>query len=177
MIETDRLHLRRWQNSDRAPFHAMCSDPLVMEHLGPLQSRAESDAVIDRLNGFIDSHGYSFWAVERRADRAFLGFCGIKPGPAETPIEGLPEIGWRLAVAHWGQGYAREAAAASIAWGWANLREDTIWAITTPDNVRSWGLMLRLGMEPRRPLDFDHPAVPDGSPLTAHVTYSIARPV
>src|SRR3546814_17049402 len=70
------------------------------------------------------------------------------------------EIGWRVRSDAWGAGYAREAAEASIAWGWANLACDAIHAITTVANVRSRGLMERLGMKRLPDLDFDHPAVP-----------------
>lgn len=174
MIETERLLLRGWTDGDRAPFHGMCSDPRVMAFLGPLQSRAESDAAIDRQRGLQADLGHCFWAVERRTDGRFLGFCGLKPGAAETPIEGEIEIGWRLAFEYWGQGYAREAAAASLAWGWAQLPVDRIAAITVEANARSWSLMERLGMQRAAEDDFDHPAaIPE---LRCHRTYRIARP-
>jgi RimJ/RimL family protein N-acetyltransferase len=173
VIASERLILRRWDERDRAPFHAMSNDPAVMEHLGPLLSRADSDAAIDRQNGFLDRHGYCFWAIERSADGVFLGFCGLKPGAEETPIAGEIEIGWRLARDHWGRGYAREAAQASLDWAWANGIE-RVAAITTPSNVRSWGLMERLGMIRSPDGDFDHPKAIDR--LRAHITYRIARP-
>ncbi len=69
-----------------------------------------------RQNGLQSAHGYCFWIVERREDGAMLGFCGLKPGPADTPIEGRVEIGWRLRADAWGKGYAREAAQASLDW-------------------------------------------------------------
>ncbi len=174
MIETERLILRRWSDSDRPAFHAMCTDPRVMAFLGPEQTRAETDAAIDRQNGFLDKHGYCFWAVERREDGAFIGFCGLKPGAEDTPIEGEIEIGWRLAHAYWGKGYAREAAQASLDWGWANTDAPAIAAITTTNNVRSWGLMERLGMARAPDDDFDHPKAVER--LRPHITYRIARP-
>ena len=177
MIETERLVLRGWTDRDRPVFHAQCSDVEVMRYLGGPQSRAETDAALDRQRGYLDSHGYCFWAVERRADAALLGFCGLKPGAAGTPIEGEVEIGWRFGRDHWGQGYAREAAAASLAWGWRHLDAPAIAAITVAANTRSWGLMERLGMVRDAGGDFDHPAVPDGSPLKRHILYRIARPV
>lgn len=176
MIETERLILRRWTDADRVPFHAMGRDHAVMEFLGPLQTPAETDTAIDHLNSYLDSHGYTFWAVEHRLDGAFLGFTGLKPGPVGTPLYNKVEIGWRLATAFHGLGYAREAAAASIKWAWANLPDDEILAMTVRENSRSWGLMERLGMVRRPELDFDHPAVPLDSPLRPHITYSIARP-
>lgn len=176
MIETARLILRRWCDADTGPFYEMGQDAEVMRHLGPLMARAEAAAIVARVNAQIDADGHGFWAVERRADGAFLGFCGIQRGPAGTPIADLPEIGWRLARTAWGQGYAREAAQASLDWFWANTGARRVFAITTPGNTRSWGLMLRIGMARVADGDFDHPAVPLGDPLRPHITYAIARP-
>ncbi|MBX9813703.1 MAG: GCN5 family acetyltransferase [Proteobacteria bacterium SG_bin5] len=175
MIETARLIVRPWRDADRAPFAAMGRDAAVMRFIGPPQSRAEADAAIDRMIAMQAAHGHCFWAVERRADGALLGFCGIKPG--RWPIEGLPEIGWRLGSAHWGQGYAREAAQACLDWAWATRDWPYVYAITVPANSASWGLMRRLGMARLADGDFEHPEVPEGSPLKSHVTYRIARPV
>ncbi len=175
MIETERLILRPWAKRDRAPFAAMGRDRRVMATLGPLMSRTDSDALIDRLDGMGARQGITFWAAERR-DGAFLGFCGLKPGPDRTPIAGEVEIGWRLAHRFWGKGYAREAAAATLAWAWAHTTLDRVIAITTPGNTRSWGLMERLGMARLAGGDFDHPSVPENSPLSRHLTYRIDRP-
>ncbi|CAM3219998.1 GCN5 family acetyltransferase [Sphingomonas antarctica] len=176
MIETERLVLRAWRDDDRAPFAEMGRDPQVMATLGPLMTREDSDAAIDRMMAYQAAHGHCFWPVERREDGMFLGFCGLKQGPDDTPIAGETEIGWRLRSDMWGRGYAREAAEATLAWGWAHLDRNSIYAITTPDNSRSWGLMERLGMTRRHDLDFDHPGVPDDSQLKAHLTYAASRP-
>jgi RimJ/RimL family protein N-acetyltransferase len=176
MIETERMILRAWRDSDVEPFRTMCNDPEVMRYLGPPLRLADAEAARDRMNGFIASHGYCFWAVERKNDGAFLGFCGMKPGPEDTPIHDAMEIGWRLARGCWGQGYAREAAEASIAWGWANTDTPEIAAMTVTANSNSWGLMERLGMIRDFEADFDHPAVAEGDPLRRHILYRIARP-
>jgi RimJ/RimL family protein N-acetyltransferase len=176
VIDTARLILRGWYEGDRGPLHAIASDPKVMRYLGPIPSRAESDAGIDRQNALIASCGHGFWAVERRVDGVLLGFCGIKPGPAGTPLANGMEIGWRLAHAHWGHGYAREAAQVSLDWAWAHLGVAEIAAMTVRANTASWGLMERLGMVRDVASDFDHPGVPDASPLRAHIVYRISRP-
>lgn len=176
MIETARLLIRPWRDSDRAPFAAMNADPEVTRYLGPLQARAQSDAMVDRQIALQRALGHCFWALERHADGAFLGFCGIKPGPDGTPIAGLPEIGWRLARAHWGLDYAREAAEACLRWACAERGWPGVYAITVRANAASWGLMLRLGMQRRLDMDFDHPAVPDGDALKPHLTYQASRP-
>lgn len=176
MIDTERLTLRGWIESDKLPFHAMCNDPAVMEYLGAPMDMAEVEAAAVRQNRLLAEIGCCFWAVERKADGAFLGFCGIKPGAADTPIEGRMEIGWRFAARHWGRGYAREAAQACLGWAWANTPEDSVWAITNIGNARSWGLMERLGMRRRPELDFDHPSAHLEPRLVPHITYSIGRP-
>lgn len=175
MIETDRLILRGWREGDVAPFHAMCTDPEVMRYLGPPMTVADAQAGHDRMAAVQAEHGYCFWAVERKDDGAFLGFCGLQPG--YDFLAGEAEIGWRLRRDAWGRGYAREAAEASLAWGWRNLDVARITAITVPANTVSWGLMERLGMTRYPDEDFDHPRVPDDSPLKRHIVYRIVRPI
>ncbi|MFN3286949.1 MAG: GNAT family N-acetyltransferase [Sphingomonadaceae bacterium] len=176
MIATERLVIRPWRDADRAPFARMGQDPEVMAHLGPLWDEARCAEMIARQQHWQRNLGHCFWAIERRADAAFLGFCGIKPGRHDTPIGCLPEIGWRLSRSHWGQGYAREAAAACLSWAWASTPWRAVYALTAPGNIRSWGLMERLGMERRDDLAFDDPYFPEGDPLRATITYVIHRP-
>ncbi|MGT2515991.1 GNAT family N-acetyltransferase [Sphingomonas panni] len=176
MIETERLVLRRWQDADRETFYTHCADPDVMRYFPALMTRAEVDAAIARQDGYATTHGYCFWVAEERATGRMLGFCGLKPGAEGTPLEGGVEIGWRFGKENWGQGFAREAAEASLAWGFANLPVDRIGAITVLANSRSWGLMERIGMVRSVDEDFIHPAVPADSPLNPHITYWKARP-
>ena len=88
----------------------------------------------------------------------------------------MPEVGWRIGERYWGQGFAREAAEASIAWGWANLAADAIGAWTTSPNKASWGLMQRLGMERRADLDFHHWRYAADDPAGAMIVYLLERP-
>lgn len=175
MIDTARLILRPWREADRAPFLAMCQSPAVMRHLGDPLDQEQVDAAIARMDGYQAAHGYCFWAIERRADAAFLGFCGLKPGTIGT-IAGEIEIGWRLREDAWGQGYAKEAALASLDWGWAHLDAPRIAAITVPANTASWGLMERVGMVRRPEMDFGHSAFTEDHPLHRHIAYTIDRP-
>lgn len=177
MIKTERLILRPWRDEDREPFFAMSRDPEVMAFLGPpAASRADSDPGVDRMMALQAERGHCFWAIERKDDGAFLGFCGLKICTDPCPVEGDVEIGWRLRRDAWGQGYAREAAEASIEWGWANLDAPRIMAMTVAANRNSWGLMERLGMTRRPDLDFDHPRLAADSPLRRHIVYMLDRP-
>jgi RimJ/RimL family protein N-acetyltransferase len=175
-IETPRLIVRAWRRTDAEPFQRINSDPEVQRYLGIRGTREESNAALARQQASQAELGYCFWALERKADGAFLGFCGVRPGVPDTPIEDDLEIGWRLGSSFWGQGYAREAAAACLHWAFATLDAPRIAAITVPGNVRSWRLMERLGMVRRPDLDFLHPRLPEGDPLRFHVTYVKDRP-
>jgi len=173
MIETERLILRPPEPRDRAPLHAMWADPRVMADLGPVKTAADSDAALARHASYAP---LGFFVIERREDRATMGFCGLKPGAPNTPIADMLEVGWMLAVPYWGSGYAREAAAASIAWGWATRDDAAIVAITARRNAKSRGLMERLGMHYVPALDFIHPLFVAEDPLADTVTYRIDRP-
>ncbi len=153
------------------PFRAIADDPEVMRYL-PEITHESSDRIIGRMNALQASCGHCLWAVERLDDGKLLGSCGLLP-PRAPAYE--YEIGWRLARDCWGQGYAREAAQASINWAWRNLDTLSLVAITVPANERSWGLMLRLGMIRDASADFDHPNLPPDDPLRRHVLYRIGR--
>lgn len=177
MIETERLILRGWRDEDLDPFAAISADPEVMRHLNGVIDREAAAEVIARQNHLLARDGHCFWAVKRKADRAFLGFCGLRMGGhPDTPVSDELEIGWRLRRDAWGQGYAREAAGASIAWGWESSDRPRIAAWTVPANRASRGLMARLGMRPRPDLDFDHPLFAAGHPLRRHIVYTVERP-
>jgi len=176
VIETARLILRGWRAEDVAAHNAMCNDPGFMRFLGAPLPIAESQAAAGRQRVHAETYGSCFWAVELRETGAFVGYCGIKPGPADTPIAGLPEIGWGIAPAYWRRGLAQEAAAACIAWAWTARDWPTVHAITVSDNIASWSLMERLGMIRVEGGDFDHPALAPGDPLRRHIHYRIDRP-
>jgi RimJ/RimL family protein N-acetyltransferase len=176
MIETERLLIRPWRDEDSEPFFRINSDPEVMRHIRVVTSREESNAGIARQLRSQAELGYCFWALERKADGLFLGFCGLRPGVPDTPIERDVEIGWRLGLEYWGRGFAREAAAACLDWAFETLRAPRVVSITVPANTRSWGLMERLGMARRADLDFLHPNLTGGDPLKPHIAYAKDRP-
>lgn len=176
MIGTERLLLRPWREADVAPYHALGCDPDYMRFLGPPLTLAEAATAAARQRAHMIEYGSCFWAVEHRDTEHFIGYCGIKPGPEGTPIAGLPEIGWGIMPSQWRQGYAAEAARATLEWAWAERAWPTVHAIAVPDNIASWRLMERIGMTRVPRGDFDHPHVAADSPLMRHIRYSIDRP-
>jgi ribosomal-protein-alanine N-acetyltransferase len=174
-LTTPRLRLRRWQACDREPFAALNADPRVMEHFPALLTRAESDALADRIEAHFAQHGYGLWAVEILGGAPFIGFVGLSYPRFEARFTPCVEIGWRLAAEHWGHGYATEAARAAVAYGFEALGLAEILSFTVPANVRSRRVMEKLGMRHDPAEDFDHPLLPPGHPLSRHVLYRLGR--
>ncbi len=106
---------------------------------------------------------------------AFIGFVGLSVPSFTAHFTPCVEIGWRLMKEHWGNGYASEAAAACLRFGFENLKLQEIVAFTVPLNKRSIGVMERMGMSRDPADDFDHPKLLPGHPLRRHVLYRIDR--
>lgn len=173
-LRTERLLLRRWRDTDRAAFHALNSDPTVMSTIGPIMTRAQSDAFLNRIEARFDELGYGLWCVEREGEA--IGFTGFS---APWFRDGV-EIGWRIRSEHWGHGYAPEAARACLDLGFAPVADHglgfaEVISFTAVTNSRSRRVMEKLGLRRDPEGDFDHPSVPVGDPLRPHVLYRIAR--
>jgi RimJ/RimL family protein N-acetyltransferase len=175
VIRTERLLLRRWRDDDRAPFAAMNADPDVVEHLQGPMSRERSDDFIDRIESHWEEHGWGLWAAEVPGTVPFIGYVGL--WPADYLVPGMVEVGWRLARAHWGNGYATEAAREALRFGFTEVGLAEIVSFTVPQNERSWRVMERIGLVRDPAGDFDHPRVdPVAYPhLVRHVLYRLGR--
>lgn len=176
MLRTERLLLRPWYDEDVFALHAINQDPVVIRFLSDEPPGLdEVRSMIDRQRAVERDRGYCFWAAERRDTGELIGFCGLKPGPRQTPIAGDVEIGWRIASRHWRRGFAYEGASACLTRAW-ELGIPSVAAITVPANEPSWRLMEKLGFARDLAGDFNHPALPAGHRLSRHLTYRIVRP-
>jgi RimJ/RimL family protein N-acetyltransferase len=171
---TERLLLRQWRASDREPFAELNADPRVMEFFPTLLDRAASDAGFDRLRAKIEERGWGLWAVELRATNSFIGFVGLQVPTAPLPFGPCVEVAWRLAHAYWGNGYATEAAKGTLRVGFERLALEEIVSFTAVINRKSRAVMERLGMQEAE-ATFQHPSVPEGSPLREHCLYRLTR--
>ena len=152
VLETARLVLRPYRESDLAVQAEILSDLEVMRHLGgtPL-SREESWRRMLCAPGMWALVGYGYWAVERREDGLMIGQLGfadfkrdIEPG-----IEGVPEMGWIFASHAQGQGYCGEAVRAALAWADEMLAAPRIVAVISPENSPSIRVAERYGFDRR----------------------------
>jgi RimJ/RimL family protein N-acetyltransferase len=168
-MRTSRLLLRQWRDDDAAAFGELSSDPAVMEYLVALPGWAE------RARAHWDDHGFGQWVVEIPGEASFIGVVGLNKISYEAHFTPAVEVAWRLARAHWGPGYATEAARAALDYGFNELRLAEIVATTVPANQRSRRVMERIGMTRDPADDFDVPHLPEG-PLRRHVLYRLRRP-
>lgn len=174
-LHTPRLILRPWRDADADSFAAMFADPEVMEFLGPTPDRAAVDAIIGRIKAHFAAHGFGWWAAEAPGIAPFIGFIGLARVNFDAHFTPAVEVGWRLASAYWGQGYATEGARAALDAGFTQLGLDEIISLAVPANARSRRVMERIGMNHDPADDFDHPRLPEGDALRRHVLYRISR--
>lgn len=172
-ITGGRLRLRRWRGEDREAFAAMNADRQVMEFFRNRLSRAESDAMVDRIEAHFCEHGFGLWAIEIPGSADFIGFTGLVVSRFDAHFTPCVEIGWRLAFEHWGRGYATEAARLALGYGFGALALSEIVSFTSVTNRRSRAVMERLGMHHDPADDLDHAALPEGHPLRPHVLYRL----
>ncbi|MGI9576875.1 MAG: GNAT family N-acetyltransferase [Microthrixaceae bacterium] len=178
-LRTQRLLLRPWQDPDREPFAALNSDPQVMEHFPATLSRGQSDAFVDRIAAQFEDSGWGLWAAEVTDGSTlhgdFIGFVGL--WPADHVESSSIEVGWRLAKRAWGRGYAPEAAAEALRYGFEVVGMEEILSFTVPENGNSRRVMEKVGLRRRIERDFEHPNVdPEVHPqLVPHVMYAIDR--
>ncbi len=174
-LDTVRLKLRHWSAADLGPFAAMNADPAVMQYMPGTLSRQASDAAAAAAQAHIDRQGFGLWALEVRGGPGFVGYVGLKVPSFEAAFTPCVEIGWRLARAAWGCGYATEAARACLEHAFGTLALPEVLAFTVPANVSSRAVMQRLGMSLDPAGAFEHPRLPAGHPLREHVLYRLTR--
>jgi RimJ/RimL family protein N-acetyltransferase len=174
-LRTERLLLRRWRVSDREPFAALNADPEVLRYFPLALTRQASDDLAERADADLERQGWGIWALEEQATGAFLGFTGLARPAFQAPFTPAVELGWRLARAAWGFGFATEAARAAAAFAFDELDLDELVAYTAEPNIPSRAVMHRLDMRHDPADDFDHPNVPEGE-LRRHVLYRLPAP-
>jgi ribosomal-protein-alanine N-acetyltransferase len=174
-IRTPRLLLRAWRDDDLPAYAALNADARVMEHFPSMLTPDESDLSASRIRRNHEERGFALWAVEVPGTASFIGFIGLQVPGFDAHFQPCVEIGWRLAHAHWGHGYATEGARASLAVAFGDLGLEEVVSMTTTTNDRSQRVMKKLGMRRDAADDFDHPKIAEGHPLRRHVLYRTPR--
>jgi len=144
-IETERLVLRRWSETDVDDLAQLHSHPAVAAWLGPL-TREDAERKIARYEHDWEKHGFGRFAVADIATGALVGRVGVmrQADWEETPEQ--DEVGWVIAAGRWGEGLAPEAATAAIADAFERVGLGRILSWTTADNRASRRVMDKCGL-------------------------------
>lgn len=147
IVETARLILRPFSLADLQAHHqAVYSDPDVTRYLpgGAPWDLHETAILMTYWIEHRERYGFAPWAVTEKPSGDHLGHCGLMhiPGAPDHPVE----LVYALAKASWGQGYASEAASASLRYAFEDLNLERIIALAMPENTASRRVMDKIGM-------------------------------
>ncbi len=142
-LETPRLLLRQFKESDLDSYAEMCADEEVMRYIGEGRAltRAEAWRNMAVILGHWHLRGYGLWAVEEKESGLLVGRAGF------FNPEGWPgfELGWLLGRPHWGKGFATEAARAALDHAFSTLNRTRVISLIRPGNERSIRVAERIG--------------------------------
>ncbi|HVF30896.1 MAG TPA: GNAT family N-acetyltransferase [Pyrinomonadaceae bacterium] len=144
MLETSRLILRHFMPDDAAFIMELLNEPGWKRFIGDRNINAQDDArkYIEKLRVSYRDHGFGLCAVQLKVDETLIGMCGlIKRETLEDA-----DIGFALLSRFEGNGYAREAAKATLEYAHVDLGLPRVVAITTEDNERSARLLEGIGL-------------------------------
>jgi RimJ/RimL family protein N-acetyltransferase/protein tyrosine phosphatase (PTP) superfamily phosphohydrolase (DUF442 family) len=153
VLESARLRLRQVDEQDAPFILALLNDPSWLRYIGDRGVRTIDDACRYIAQGprkMYAEHGFGLFLVERKADAVPLGLCGLIRRDTLPDVD----IGFALASAHRGEGYAFEAAAATLRYARETLRLPRVVAIVMPENTASTRLLERLGLRYERTIEF-----------------------
>jgi RimJ/RimL family protein N-acetyltransferase len=155
-IETKRLILRPWALDDAPYYEKMSRDIGYNCFASPgvylTRDAAELTARIEMRIRTFTRHGISKFPIFRKSDGAFLGTCGADFFEFQGRNE--LEMGYRLLLAHWGQGYATEAAAAMLQYLFQQVGAHVVYGFAVKQNPASIRVLDRLGFQYRQPIDY-----------------------
>lgn len=143
MLETERLFLRRFTETDVNAVFALRSDADMMHFIRQPQNRNESVNWLQLVSSLWETEKIGFCAVVEKASGRLIGWCGLW----RLKETGETEVGYAIAKPFWGKGLATEAAGAFLAYGFETLRLDKIVAVAVPENAGSRRVMEKLGMK------------------------------
>jgi len=173
VLETDRLLFRKFTIDDAGLIYDLNLDPEVTKYTkDPMTDVEQAKKVLrEVILPQYSLYGHGRWALHLKEGNEFIGWCGLKYRPELDEID----LGYRFKKKYWGKGYATEAAAACLDYGFEKLRFRDVYSFTSVLNKSSERVMQKIGMEKEG--EFDHPKIEQGHPLRRHVLYRVGKTV
>lgn len=159
ILETERLILREIEYSDTDGIFELDSNPAVREYLpgALLQSRDDAIPIIDRMRNYYEDYGTGWWAVVKKDNEKFLGWCGVKYNDTiQNGNNGFHELGYRLIESAWGVGYASEAALACRDHAFNTMGLSRLIGLSDPGNLASSRILEKCGMTLRNEFLYEY---------------------
>lgn len=163
VLETKRLYLREMNPKDAESFYLLNLDPDVVRYTGdePFENIEEARQFLENYDQY-KRYGFGRWAVIRKEDDAFLGWCGLKYTRELDEVD----VGFRFFKKYWNKGYATESARACVDWGMDQLDVHEIIGRAMKENTASIRVLEKIGLTYDRDFDFE---------LHSGVLYKIKR--
>jgi len=174
LIQTQRLGLRNWKDTDLKAMTALNQDPKVMRYFPSMPDEVATLTYIKKMQAQFAETKYCYFAVEVLDTQEFIGFIGLMYQDYAAEFTPCVDIGWRLKQSAWGKGYATEGAKACLDYGFTKLDLPTIYSVAPVVNTPSIGVMKKIGMT--LSTTFKHPKLGDFPVLETCVLYLIQRP-
>ncbi|WP_428069885.1 GNAT family N-acetyltransferase [Chryseobacterium gambrini] len=149
-LETQRLILRKFEETDAERLFLLDSDPEVMKYIGvpPLSDITESENVIKMIQQQYLDNGVGRLAVIEKESGLLIGWSGLKLLTQEiNGYNNIYDLGYRFIPVYWGKGYALESAKASLDFGFNDLKAETMYAHAHSENEGSNHILRKLGFE------------------------------
>jgi RimJ/RimL family protein N-acetyltransferase len=172
-IESPRLLLRSWKDSDIDAYIKMNLDSIVMQYFPQTVSPEETRTHIQKIKQHFETFHFGLYALELKEEKRFIGFTGFSHPSFESFFTPCVEIGWRIDSPYWHRGLGTEAANACLNYGFKVLNLEKIVSFTSIHNSASEKLMQKIGMQ--KITEFDHPKLASSHFLCKHVLYQIQR--
>lgn len=172
-MQTERILIRQWQDSDLDAFCKINADPKVCHHLPSVLSNSESVKQFEQVINCIEKNGFGPWACELKKDGTMIEMAGFFNNTKICKLKPATELIWRFDSNYWGQGFATEVAKKIIEIGFLKFGFVEHVAYTVPANIASIVVMEKIGLKRDESLNFNHPEYPTEHPLSQHIVYRL----
>ena len=169
MFKSNRLGFRSWLTSDVTLMSELNADPLVVEYFPKVLTPEETTAFVERMQNQFNEKGFCYFALDRLDTGEFIGFIGLSEQTFESDFTPCIDIGWRLSIAHWNNGFATEGALRCLQYAFEVLKLEKVHSICPAVNVKSERIMQKLGM--KKMGEFKHPKLAGNEKLEQCVLY------